>query len=155
MKKITVIALLLCFVCAPVFAQKYASVNTAKANVRTCAGSKCAVKWYAWKYTPVIMEKTSDDKQWVLIKDFEGFNGWISASLLSPNGAMSAKVDLNVRKGPGVSNEIVCTVEKGYTFKYLSKKGSWIEVEDSPENAKEGKCRGWVYNQNLWGFFKQ
>ena len=155
MKKVLALFTLILFVTAPVFAQKYASVNAKRANIRACAGSKCAVKWYAWKYTPVIMEKTSDDKQWVLIKDFEGFNGWISADLLSPKGGMSAKVDLNVRKEASASAEIVCTVEKGYTFKYLSKKGSWIEVEDSPENAKEGKCRGWVYNQNLWGFFKQ
>lgn len=155
MKKIVAVAVLLGLVGIPAFAQKYASVNTKKANIRTCAGTKCAVKWYAWKYTPLLMIKTSSDKQWVQVKDFEGFTGWISASLLSPNGGMSAKVDLNVRKGPGVSNEIVCTVEKGYPFKYISKKGSWIEVEDDPADAKQGKCRGWIYNQNLWGFFKQ
>ena len=155
MKKIAAVVLLLGFVCAPVFAQKYASINTTKANIRTCAGTKCAVKWYAWKYTPVIMLKTNADKDWVQVKDFEGFTGWVSSSLLSAKGGMSAKIDLNVRKGPSTSHEIVCTVEKGYPFKYISKKGSWIEVEDDPANVKEGKCRGWVYNQNLWGFFKQ
>ncbi len=154
MKKITAVVLMLGLV-APVFAQKYASVNTTKANIRTCAGTKCAVKWYAWKYTPLIMVKASSDKEWVQVKDFEGFSGWISSSLLSPNGGMSAKVDLNVRKGPGTSTEIVCTVEKGYPFKYISKKGNWIQVEDDPADKKQGKCRGWVYNQNLWGFFKQ
>ena len=155
MRKIAAIALLLSFACAPVFAQKYASINTTKANIRACAGTKCAVKWYAWKYTPLLMIKASPDKQWVQVKDFEGFTGWVSASLLSANGGMSAKVDLNVRKGPGTSNPIVCTVEKGDPFKYSSKKGSWIEVEDDPANPKEGKCHGWIYNQNLWGFFKQ
>lgn len=154
MKKVAAFVFMLAL-CAPVFAQKYASINATKANIRTCGSTKCAVKWYAWKYTPVIMVKASDDKEWVLVKDFEGFNGWVSASLLSAQGGMSAKVDLNVRKGPGVSNEIVCTVEKGYPFKYISKQGSWIEVEDDPADAKQGKCRGWVYNQNLWGFFKQ
>ncbi|WP_178337464.1 SH3 domain-containing protein [Candidatus Avelusimicrobium facis] len=155
MKKIAAAALLVCFVSAPLLAQKYASINTTKANIRTCAGTKCAVKFYAWKYTPVIMVKASPDKEWVQVKDFEGFTGWVSSSLLSPKGGMSAKVDLNVRKGPGVSNEIVCTVEKGYPFKYISKKGSWIEVEDDPADPKQGKCRGWIFNKNLWGFFKQ
>lgn len=155
MKKIAAVVLLIGFVCAPVFAQKYASVNATRANIRTCAGTKCAIKWYAWKYTPVIMLKTNEDKDWVQIKDFEGFTGWISASLLSANGGMSAKVDLNVRQGPGTSYGVVCTVEKGYPFKYISKKGSWIQVEDDPADPKQGKCRGWVYNQNLWGFFKQ
>lgn len=155
MKKIASVFVMLLLACAPVFAQKYASVTAKKANIRSCPGTKCAVKWYAWKYTPLIMVKTNENKDWVLVKDFEGFNGWISASLLSPKGGMSATVDLNVRKGPGVSNEIVCTVEKGYPFKYISKKGSWIEVEDDPANKSEGVCKGWVYAKNLWGFFKQ
>ena len=73
MKKIAAAALLVCFVSAPLLAQKYASINTTKANIRTCAGTKCAVKFYAWKYTPVIMVKASPDKEWVQVKDFEGF----------------------------------------------------------------------------------
>lgn len=155
MRKIAAVALLFCLAGAPAFAQKYASINTTKANIRACAGTKCAVKWYAWKYTPVLMLKTNQSKDWVQVKDFEGFTGWVSASLLSAQGGMSAKVDLNVRQSPGTSSAIVCTVEKGYPFKYLSRQGSWIEVEDDPADPKQGKCRGWVYNQNLWGFFKQ
>lgn len=155
MKKLASVFALVLLLSAPSFALKYASVNAKRANIRTCPSTKCAIKWYAWKYTPVQMVKTNDAKDWVLVKDFEGFNGWISADLLSAAGGMSATVDLNVRSGPGVSNAIVCTVEKGYPFKYISKKGSWIEVEDDPADAKDGKCKGWVYNQNLWGFFKQ
>ena len=155
MKKVIALTLLFVFAAAPLFAQKYASVNAKRANIRTCAGTKCAIKWYAWRYTPVIMVKTNEDKSWVLVKDFEGFNGWISASLLSPNGAMAAKVDLNVRKSPSAKADIVCTVEKGYPFKYLARQGKWIQVVDEPANAKDGKCTGWVYNANLWGFFKQ
>lgn len=155
MKKIIALIALLTFAGAPVFAQKYASVNAKRANIRSCAGTKCSIKWYAWKYTPVIMVKTNEDKSWVLVKDFEGFSGWISADLLSPAGGMSAKVDLNVRQDPSASAEIVCTVEKGYPFKYLAKKGSWIQVVDDPADPKAGQCKGWVYNANLWGFFKQ
>ena len=101
------------------------------------------------------MIKTNEDKDWVLVKDFEGYQGWISASLLSPEGGMSAKIDLNVRQSPSANSEIVCTVEKGYPFKYISKQGKWIQVKDEPEKAKDGVCKGWVYNANLWGFFKQ
>ena len=155
MKKLVAICTLMLLVSAPVFAQKYASVNAKRANIRTCAGTKCAIKFYMWKYTPVIMVKTNEDKSWVLVKDFEGYNGWILADLFSPKGGMSAKVDLNVRKEPSASADIVCTVEKGYPFKYLAKKGKWIQVVDDPANAKAGQCKGWIYNANLWGFFKQ
>ncbi len=155
MKKIAVLFSLFLFVCAPAFAAKYASVNAKRANIRTCAGTQCAVKFYMWRYTPVIMLQTNETKDWVLVKDFEGYQGWISASLLSPNGGMSAKVDLNVRATPSANGNIVCTVQKGYPLKYISKQGKWIQVKDEPENAKDGVCKGWVYNANLWGFFKQ
>ncbi len=155
MKKLIALFVLFLFVASPAFAQKYASVNAKEANIRTCAGTNCAIKWHAWRYTPVIMIKTNETKDWVLVKDFEGYQGWISASLLSPNGGMSAKTDLNVRATPSASGDIVCTVEKGYPFKYISKQGKWIQVSDEPLKAADGVCKGWVYNANLWGFFKQ
>lgn len=155
MKKLIALSALFLLVSAPAFAQKYASVNAKRANIRTCAGTSCAVKFYMWRYTPVLMLKTNEDKSWVLVRDFEGYQGWISASLLSPNGGMSATVDLNVRQSPSANADIVCTVSKGYPFKYLAKKGKWIQVVDEPEDAKQGVCKGWVYNANLWGFFKQ
>lgn len=155
MKKIIAVSALFLLISAPLFAQKYASVNTGKVNIRTCAGTSCAIKFHMWKYTPVLMLKTNADKSWVLVKDFEGYQGWISASLLSADGGMSATQDLNVRQSPSANADIVCTVEKGYPFKYLAKKGKWIQVMDSPEDSKQGVCKGWVYNANLWGFFHQ
>ena len=152
-----VIVLLAFVVCAvlPLRAEKYASIKAKEVNIRSCAGTNCSVKFHMWRYTPVLMVKTNEDRSWVLVKDFEGYNGWISADLLSAQGGMSAKVDLNVRQSPSASANIVCTVERGYPFKYVSRKGKWIQVEDEPENASEGKCQGWVYSPNLWGFFKQ
>ncbi|MCQ2410154.1 MAG: SH3 domain-containing protein [Elusimicrobiaceae bacterium] len=155
MKKIVVLFCLCVWVALPAAAQKYASVNAKRANIRACAGTNCAVKWYAWRYTPVIMVEKSPDDEWVLVKDFEGYTGWISADLLSPDGGMSAKIDVNVRQSPSASADIVCTVEKGYPCKYLARKGKWMQGVDEPEKAKDGKCKGWVYNANLWGFFKQ
>lgn len=154
MKKIIALSALFVLISAPVFAQKYASVTAQRANIRTCAGTSCQVKFYMWKYTPVLMLKTNAEKNWVLVKDFEGYQGWISSSLLSPNGGMSAKVDLNVRQSPSANAPIVCIVGKGYPFKYLAKKGKWIQVANDPIKG-ESSCKGWVYNANLWGFFKQ
>ena len=106
MKKLIALTALFLLVSAPAFAQKYASVNAKRANIRTCAGTSCAVKFYMWRYTPVLMLKTNEDKSWVLVRDFEGYQGWISASLLSPNGGMSATVDLNVRQSPSANADI-------------------------------------------------
>ena len=154
MKKLVALLMFLSVIAAPALAQKYASVTAHKANIRACAGTDCAIKWYAWKYTPVIMLKTNEKKDWVLVKDFEGYQGWISANLLSSDGAFAAKVDVNVRATPTASGNLVCTVEKGYPFKYLAQKGQWYQVIDNPENTKEGPCKGWVYAPNMWGFTK-
>ena len=107
MKKLIVLFSLCMLLSVPTFAQKYASVNTKEANIRTCASTDCAIKWHAWRYTPLIMIKANENKEWVLVKDFEGYQGWISSSLLSPNGGMSAKIDLKVRATPSASGDIV------------------------------------------------
>ena len=60
MKKLIALFSLCMLVSAPAFAQKYASVNTKEANIRTCAGTNCAIKWHAWRYTPVIMIKANE-----------------------------------------------------------------------------------------------
>ena len=64
MKKIVSIFVLFLLVSAPAFAQKYASVKAKRANIRTCAGTKCAIKWYAWKYTPVINGLQAPSRRW-------------------------------------------------------------------------------------------
>ena len=155
MKKLIALIAFVGFAVLPVAAQQYATVTAKRANVRSCAGTKCSIKWHAWRYTPVIIMQTNEDKTWAQIKDFEGFNGWISMDLLSTSvGGYSAKVDVNVRQGASAGTDIVCTVEKGYPFKYLARKGDWIQVVDEPENPKDGTCKGWIYGKNLWGFTK-
>jgi len=150
MKKLLTVSLLLCLTAATAFAAKYATVATATANIRACGGTNCKILWRAWKYTPLKMGAVSKDKQWVHVTDFEGHEGWISAGLLSTAIGVSTKMDVNVRQTPSASAPIVCTVEKGYTFRFISKKGGWYEVEDNPEVPAEGKCRGWVFAENVW-----
>ncbi|WP_424245795.1 SH3-like domain-containing protein [Elusimicrobium posterum] len=152
MKKLLTAALLLSFTAVPSFAARYATVKVTEANIRSCAGASCSVKWKAWKYTPLDMRSVSKDKQWVQVKDFEGHTGWIYYTSLSTDMGLSATVDLNVRKTASSKGELACTVEKGYAFKYLGKKSNgWYQVQDDPANKSEGVCTGWVYGANLWG----
>jgi len=152
MKKLVAFLLFVLIAAAPAVAQNYASVTASVANVRKGAGTSYPVKWRVWKYTPVIKIKTNEAKDWVLIKDFEGYQGWISASLLGSTGAFAATKDVNVRANPTASADILCTVKKGYPFKYVSQQGQWIQVLDNPEKASQGVCKGWVYAPNMWGF---
>ncbi|MGB2578649.1 YgiM [Elusimicrobium simillimum] len=151
MKKLLVMALIVSFAAAPALAARYATVGSYEANIRSCAGTKCSVKWKAWKYTPLDMISVTKDKKWVQVKDFEGHTGWIYYTLLSTQMGLSATSDLNVRKTASSSGALACTIEKGYALKYLGKKGGWYQVSDEPANKAEGVCTGWVYGANLWG----
>ncbi len=129
-------------------AAKYASVNVKEGNVRKCASTQCAVKFKVWKYTPLEMLSVSKDKQWVEVKDFEGFTGWIHKDLLSETPALSVKVDANIRQSPSGSADVVWVVEKGYPLKFLKKQGAWLQVTD------DDGLKGWISASLTWGFLE-
>jgi SH3-like domain-containing protein len=129
-------------------ASKYASIGVKEGNVRNCASAKCAVKFKVWKYTPVEMLGVSKDKNWVEIKDFEGFRGWVHKDLLSETPGLSAKSDANVRAEPSSTAAVAWVVEKGYSFKFLKKQGSWLNVTD------DAGTTGWVHQSVVWGFLE-
>ena len=94
------------------------------------------------------MLSVSKDKQWVEVKDFEGYTGWIHKDLLSETPGLSAKVDANIRQSPSGSSDVVWVVEKGYPLKFLKKQGAWLQVSDG-----EG-LKGWISASLTWGFLE-
>ncbi|MBR4508274.1 MAG: SH3 domain-containing protein [Elusimicrobiaceae bacterium] len=129
-------------------AARFASVSVKEGNVRKCASTQCGVKFKVWKYTPLEMLSVSKDKQWVEVRDFEGFTGWIHKDLLCETPGLSAKVDANIRQNPSGSADVVWVVEKGYPLKFVKKQGSWLKVTDG-----EG-LTGWISASLTWGFLE-
>lgn len=146
--KITIALFAVFFAANAYAAAKYASIGTSAANVRTCGGTKCPVKFKVWKYTPVEMLGVSKDKQWVEIKDFEGFRGWIHKDLLSETPGLSVTTDANVRTAPGIKSKVAWVVQKGYSFKFLKQQGSWYQVTD------DAGTTGWISSSVVWGFLE-
>jgi SH3-like domain-containing protein len=140
-------AVLTLFLAAGAFAQaKFATVGVKEGNVRKCASAKCAVKFQVWKYTPLEMLKVSKDKNWVEVKDFEGFRGWIHKDLLSETPGVAAKTDANIRKEASTSAPIAWIVQKGYPLKVVKKQGAWYQVTD------DDGTKGWISASVVWGF---
>lgn len=149
MKNITkmTIALIALFFSANAFAAaKYATIGVKEGNVRNCASTKCSIKFKVWKYTPVEMLGVSKDKQWVEIKDFEGFRGWVHKDLLSETPGFSTKSDANIRVSPASDAAVAWVVEKGYSLKFIKKQGSWYNVTD------DAGTTGWIHQSVVWGF---
>lgn len=129
-------------------AARFASVGVKEGNIRKCASTQCGVKFKVWQYTPLEMLSVSKDKQWVEVRDFEGYTGWIHKDLLSETPALSAKVDANIRQSPSGSSDVVWVVEKGYPLKFLKKQGAWLQVSDG-----QG-LKGWISASLTWGFLE-
>ncbi len=148
MKKLFLISLTLFLSCNAFAVAKYASVVVKEGKIRSCPSTKCSKKFLVWKYTPLEMFGVSKDRQWVQVKDFEGYAGWIHSDLLGETPALVAKTDINVRKEPDASSEVVWIVEKGYPLKFIKKKGSWLQVAD------DAGLKGWVHSSVVWGFLE-
>ena len=119
------------------------AVSAPVANIRSGPGTKHNVLWKVEKYFPLrIIEKSGE---WYHFEDFEGDKGWVHKSLVRKISAVITKNDAcNIRSGPGTSNKIIFTVEKGIPFKVLKRKGSWIQIEHADGD------KGWIHKSLVW-----
>jgi SH3-like domain-containing protein len=138
-----VFGILLCLlICSNAWAQRMA-VGSDVANIRSGPGTDHAILWKAEKYYPVdIIKKTG---KWYQIRDFEGDQGWIHASLLeSIETVIAIKDNCNVRSGPGTTHRILFTIEKGIPFKVLKREKKWIHIEHADGD------QGWIHGSLVW-----
>jgi SH3-like domain-containing protein len=113
------------------------------ANIRSGPGTNTEVLWRVEMYYPVdIVHKQGD---WYLFKDFEGDEGWIHRSLLTPLDTVVVKRDeCNVRSGPGTENEVQFVAEKGIPFKVIKRQGAWLHLQHADGDT------GWIHKNLIW-----
>lgn len=124
-----------------------------RANVRGGPATSYQRIWTATKYTPLealckyeALYPDGTKEKWYYVRDFEGFLGWVSASVIEGGRAVAVKVKQALaRAGPGPDEPAVWNLAKGYPLKVLGKKGKWYNVEDA-----EGE-KAWIFEDVLWG----
>ena len=143
MKVQSIIIFLLIMLLAGTASAERLAVSAPVANIRSGPGTKHNVLWKVEKYFPLrIIEKSGE---WYHFEDFEGDKGWVHKSLVRKISAVITKNDAcNIRSGPGTSNKIIFTVEKGIPFKVLKRKGSWIQIEHADGD------KGWIHKSLVW-----
>ena len=143
MKIQSIIIFLLIMLLAGTASAERLAVSAPVANIRSGPGTKHNVLWKVEKYFPLrIIEKSGE---WYHFEDFEGDKGWVHRSLVRKISAVITKNDAcNIRSGPGTSNKIIFTVEKGIPFKVLKRKGSWIQIEHADGD------KGWIHKSLVW-----
>jgi len=148
-KKILLSSLLVLFLSTSTPAEMV-SVKGDKVNLRASPGTKSNVKWeYGAGFPLKVLRKKGS---WVKVKDFEQDTGWVHNSLLEYNPQVIVKVNrnknkkINIRKGPGTTNNIVGKAYYGVVFKTIGKKSGWIQVKH------ESGLKGWIKENLLWGY---
>jgi SH3-like domain-containing protein len=143
MKVQSIIIFLLIILLAGAASAERLAVSAPVANIRSGPGTSHNILWKVEKYFPLrVIEKSGE---WYHFEDFEGDKGWVHQSLVSKISAVVTKNDAcNIRSGPGTSNKIIFTVEKGIPFKVLKRKGSWIHIEHADGD------KGWIHKSLIW-----
>lgn len=142
--------IVLVFLFSSLASAEMTSVKGDKINLRKGPGTKYSILWeYGDGYPLQVIKKQGN---WVKTRDFEKDTGWIHKSLLQYNPHVIVKVNksnkgkINIRKGPGTSNEIVGKAHYGVVFKTVKRKSGWIKVEH------DSGLIGWIKESLLWGY---
>ncbi len=140
----SIIALSLFFILAVAAqANERMSVKAEIANVRSGPGIADPMLWQVERYHPLLVIEKKEG--WYRFKDFEGDEGWISATLLDTTPTVIVKVARsNVRTGPGTEYPVKFTAERGIPFKILRTQGDWIEIEHGDGD------KGWIAKTLVW-----
>lgn len=121
------------------------SVDAYSANLRSSpsVNGSYVVLQLPQHYPLKIVDST---EEFYKVSDFLDRTGWIHKSIVSKSqGVVVVKKIVNMRKGPGTDQEIICKAEKGVAFKVMGEQEGWLDVlHDS------GK-RGWIYKNLVWG----
>jgi len=119
------------------------SVKVPIANVRSGPGTSYDVLWQVEKYHPLSVLSRKDT--WCRFRDFEGDQGWISASVLNNDVSVIIQKDhCNIRTGPGTRYKVAFTVDKGVPFRVIKRKNDWIHIQHADGD------QGWIYKSLVW-----
>lgn len=125
-------------------AVSFVRVKVGIANVREGPSTKTSILRRAYEDDP--LQVLTRKGAWLKVRDFEGYVGWVHASLTEPGPAVIVTASrANIRSGPGTSHPVISTAEYGLAFPVVRDAGRWVEVE-----LGDGS-RGWVHESLVWG----
>lgn len=123
----------------------WASLRAEVANMRVGPSENYPVDWvYKRKGLPLKVVRVMQG--WRLVVDPEGTQGWIFASLLSPERTALVVGEglAPMRAGPSVAAELRWNAEPGVVGKLGDCENGWCEFD-------VGGRRGWIEADRIWG----
>ncbi|HSA82885.1 MAG TPA: SH3 domain-containing protein [Geminicoccaceae bacterium] len=123
---------------------RFVSLGADRVNVRFGPGTQYPINWvFARKGLPVEIIEEFDT--WRKVRDYDGDEGWIHASLLSSRRTIMVTGEVrDVRRTPEVDSRVVLRAESGVIGTLFDCEEDWCRVEI------EGR-RGWLQRSEFWG----
>jgi SH3-like domain-containing protein len=128
---------------------RFVTLKRDKVYMRRGPGEDHQIEWvYKRKHMP--MEVLNEYEQWRKVRDVDGTEGWISATMLSGERYVllrkrtSGAKRWTIRNKPKADGHTVALVDPGVLAELKRCPGTWCEI-------KAGKYSGWVTRSALWG----
>ena len=125
---------------------RFAALRAGEVNMRTGPGVRYPVEWvFTRRNLPV--EITAEFKAWRKVRDWQGTEGWVHASMLTGKRSIIVTGRTQVlRRSDSSSAPEVANVEKDVIGRLLNCRGAWCRVEIAG-------LRGWLQRTRFWGVY--
>ena len=122
---------------------RYVSLKSDKVNLRRGPGKEFQVDWvYHRKHLPVRI--VLEYQAWRKIEDFEGYSGWVHASLLSGRKSFIVINDAPLKAMPKDDSITIVYLEKNVLLDPKYCEEHWCKV-------RIHKYNGWISKKLVWG----
>ncbi len=123
---------------------RFVSIDSSEVNVRFGPGEDYPINW-VYKQTGIPLEITQEFDHWRKVKDYEGAEGWVHASLLSNRRTVMVLGQVQaLRRTPSDNALVVLRAEPGVMGELLDCREDWCRVEIDGN-------RGWLRRDEFWG----
>lgn len=155
MKKIILYFIFLFILATSLFAKtqtlpRFAALRSNAVNSHVGPGNNYPIEWkFVRQNLPI--EITAEFDNWRRIRDYQGTSGWVHKSLLSGKRSLLVINSIqNMHASSDKDSGIVARLEPGVIVLAIEMQPNWCKVEFKSTN---GRYKGWVLRQNLWGTY--
>lgn len=130
---------------------RFVSLKATAANVRVGPGAEYDILWQ-FRRRGLPIEIIAEYKLWRQIRDYDGAQGWIHASLLRGQRGVILKKNKRrneahpLRAAPKSHARILALLQSGVIAQLETCQNNWCEIE-------AGAYHGWVQRTRIWGVY--
>lgn len=129
---------------------RFAALRSSAVNLHVGPGNNYPIEWkFVRQNLPI--EITAEFDNWRRIRDYQGTSGWVHKSLLSGKRyLLIINAIQSMHSSPDKDSKVIVRLEPGVVVTALEVQPNWCKVEIK---SPEGRYKGWVLKQNLWGMY--